>query len=244
MLHLVKSEVKKMRRTGVFIAGMGIMTLSPLLSVLQYSSLTEPLKNMGFSTILNSVIWYNMSLFLPITLTFLGGYIINKEYVCDTLKNLKTIPLRYGEILSAKLITLLLFDIILCAYSFLMTFLLAAAFYPEGGQGNLLLEFGKVIVMGICIYIAIMPIIVWSGGKKNRYFAGTIIAFVYGLLGIPMAGRGANNYYPITAGLSIIRYEGDLGNSSASYSIGIAIISLVLMLCLSIIIMKSHREND
>ena len=49
-------------------------------------SLNEPIPHYGFYNLVNDTIWYNMCLFLPVTMIFLGGYMINREYTEDTFE--------------------------------------------------------------------------------------------------------------------------------------------------------------
>lgn len=49
----------------------------------------------------NSVIWNNFSLVFPATITMIAGYIIGKERVDDTLKNILTIPITFRKLLPA-----------------------------------------------------------------------------------------------------------------------------------------------
>lgn len=42
--------------------------------------------NYTFPDLLNSTIWNNMTMFFPMIIALIGGYMINREYTDDTLK--------------------------------------------------------------------------------------------------------------------------------------------------------------
>ena len=54
----------------------------------------------------------NCTLFFPIIIALIAGYIITREYTDDTMKNISTIPIPYKQLLSGKLLVLLLLTII------------------------------------------------------------------------------------------------------------------------------------
>ena len=87
--------------------------------------------------------------------------------------------------------------------------------------------------MGFCVYIAVLPVVAWCGAKKNRYLAGSVLVFLYGLLSIPLSGRGMQDIYPITAGLTIIRYGGDTGSLEMGNNPMVAVTVLIIMIMLT-----------
>jgi len=239
MWSLVKVELKKMHRCNVLYVGIVIFIFPPLLSVLQHVSMNNPSPGYGIRDIMNATIWYNMSLFMPVTLMVLGGYMMNREYVDDTLKNIFTIPISYERLLYGKLLALLVFTVIYCLYSYTIAFLVSFFFFPGGLTVSAAVSgFFQILGMGVCLLVSILPFLVWSSGKKNRYLVGSVMVFLYSFSGIPIAGRTIRDFYPISAGLSIIRYNGDVGSHNVTYHPEISMIVLLLSIILSYIIIK------
>lgn len=237
MLLLARMEFTKLKRCNVYFVGMVTLLFAPLISVFQQMSLKEPIPHYGFYHLVNDTIWNNMCLLLPVTLIFLGGYMINREYTEDTLKNMFIVPVTYQRLICGKLAALAIMTTLYCGYSALLTILISAVLFPEGLSLNaMLLEAGKIILFGLCLYIAIMPILCWCCGRKNRFMAATVLGFLYGFFGIPIAGHGMQDFYPITAGLTIIHYSGST-NAALSYHYGIAIATLLLTVLLSYLIL-------
>ncbi len=245
MLLLARIEFTKLKRCNAYIVGIVTLLFSTLISVFQQMSLNEPIPHYGFYNLVNDTIWYNMCLFLPVTIIFLGGYMINREYTEDTLKNMFIVPVTYQTLICGKLIALAIMTMLYCGYSALVTILISATLFPEGlSLISSILEAGKIIIVGLCIYIAIMPVICWCCGRKNRFMAAAVLGFLYGFFGIPIAGHGLQDFYPITAGLTIIHYNGST-NATSSYNLGIAIATLLLMILFSSLILyfQSRTSN-
>ncbi len=155
----------------------------------------------------------------------------------NTLKNMFIIPVAYQTLVCGKLVALAIMTTLYCGYSALITILISAVLFPEGlSPISIILEAGKIIIFGLCLYIAIMPIMCWCCGRKNRFMAAAVLGFLYGFFGIPIAGHGLQDFYPITAGLTIIHYSGS-NNAALSYHFGTAIVTLLLMVLLSYLIL-------
>ena len=154
---------------------------------------------------------------------------INREYAEDTLKNMFIVPVTYQTLICGKLIALAIMTMLYCGYSVLLTILISATLFPEGlSLISIILEAGKIIIVGLCIYIAIMPVMCWCCGRKNRFIAAAVLGFLYGFFGIPIAGRGLQDFYPITAGLTIIHYNGSTNATSPHSLLMILFSSLIL----------------
>ena len=247
-MRLIKDEFIKLKRCNILWVGIITLLCSPLLSVLQQESLNAPISDYGYANLVNGVIWNNMGFFLPVTLMLLGGYMINREYTDDTLKEIFTIPISYKKLMLGKIGALLILSILYRCYSFLLATGISALFYPGGLNGMAVIKaLIQICGMGLCICISILPFVCWCGAAKNRFWVGTVLVFVYGFLGIPLAGHGFQDYYPISAGLSIIQYSGDTGSTTANFRPEIAGVVLILTLVLSwlilIVVDKRKRTN-
>ena len=81
----------------------------------------------------------NCTLFFPIIIALIAGYIITREYTDDTMKNILTIPIPYKQLLSGKLLILLLltisFSLIGCVIALVINIIVG---FPGVHFGNLL----------------------------------------------------------------------------------------------------------
>lgn len=243
-MYFIKCEFIKLRRCNIIWVGFITLLCSALLSILQQQSLNEPVENYGYINLVNGAIWNNMGFFLPVTLMLLGGYMISREYTDDTLKGLFLVPVSYQKLMGGKIGALLILSFVYSFYSFLLTIILSIFFYPFGLTGTAVAKsFFQICGMGICICISIMPFMCWCGTSKNRFWVGTVFAFLYGFFSIPIAGHGLQDYYPVSAGLSIIRYGGDTGNSEIIFHPQISVLTLSITMLLSLLILSVQNKR-
>lgn len=171
----------------------------------------------------------------PFMIVLVGGYIINREYVDHTLKNMLTIPVSFRKLLVGKVITVGLVTALYGFFSFLCTVVLGALFCQGDMSAALVMKsFLQLIGIGLCCYVAVLPIIILFSRKQNGFLAGTGLAFVYGFCGIFIAGRAFTDYYPITAGLGIIKFTGD---GTLTFDLSTEIAVLLIMAALSVIML-------
>ena len=109
MRNIIKTEFLKLKRYSVIKAGIIMTTLSPLLSLFYSTANGGP--TWTFDYFMQQVMISNCTLFFPIIIALIAGYIITREYTDDTMKNILTIPIPYKQLLSGKLLILLLLTI-------------------------------------------------------------------------------------------------------------------------------------
>ncbi len=232
MINIIITEFQKLKRYSILWVGIAAVLFSALLAVFQQNSGTEIMQYENYT---NSVIWNNFSIAFPFMIVLMGGYIINREYVDHTMKNMLTVPIPFRKLLAGKVITIGLISAMYGFFSFLSTFAFGALFC----QGNMSLvlvikSFFQLIGLGLCCYLAVLPIILLFSRKPNGFLAGTGLAFVYGFCGVFIAGRALTDYYPITAGLGIIKFTGD---DTLSYQLSVEIGVLLTMAVISIVML-------
>lgn len=110
MGNIIKTEFLKLKRYSVIKAGIIMTVLSPLLSL--FYSTANSGQTWTFDYFMQQVMISNCTLFFPIIIALIAGYIITREYTDDTMKNISTIPIPYKQLLSGKLLVLLLLTII------------------------------------------------------------------------------------------------------------------------------------
>lgn len=236
MINIIITEFQKLKRYSILWVGIVAVLFSALLAVFQQSSSNEI---MQYESYTNSVIWNNFSMAFPFMIVLIGGYIINREYVDHTLKNMLTVPIPFRKLLAGKMITVGLVTALYGFFSFLCTFVLGALFCHEDMSPVLVIKsFFQLVGLGLCCYLAVLPIIIFFSRKQNGFLAGTGLAFVYGFCGIFIAGRALTDYYPITAGLGIIKFTGD---STLTFNLSVEIGVLLIMVALSIVMLLSIK---
>lgn len=237
MLLLARMEFTKLKRCNVCYVGVVTLLFAPLISVLQQISLNESSPHFGFCDLVNDTIWYHMSLFLPVTILFLGGYMISREYVDDTLKSMYMVPVTHQALICGKLAALAVMTILYGMYSSVLAVLISAVFFPYGlSFASVMLGTGRIVAADFCLYLAVMPLMCWCCGGKNRFMAAAVLGFLYGFFGIPAAGHGLQDYYPVTAGLTLIHYNGSVNDTTAynraaaaSVLFGMVVISFMIL---------------
>ena len=98
MRNIIKTEFLKLKRYSVIKAGIIMTTLSPLLSLFYSTANGGP--TWTFDYFMQQVMISNCTLFFPIIIALIAGYIITREYTDDTMKNILTIPIPYKQLLS------------------------------------------------------------------------------------------------------------------------------------------------
>ena len=240
MRNIIKTEFLKLKRYSVIKAGIIMATLSPLLSL--FYSTANGGQTWTFDYFMQQVMISNCTLFFPIIIALIAGYIITREYTDDTMKNISTIPIPYKQLLSGKLLVLLLltiiFSLIGCVIALVINII---AGFPGAHFGNLFNMFIRVIGANIGIYISVLPIILLFCCSANNFLGGVALAFVYGYFGT-FEGT-LLNYYPIKA--SMILVDPTCGAEYGyTYHIFPAFITIVLTFLISVIILADKKKES
>jgi hypothetical protein len=180
------------------------------------------------------IIWNNVTIILPFSLTLIGGYLINREYAADTIKNFLVIPICWSKVMKAKICVMLigsLFLGFLNGIGVILTglFLKCAEFNIQ----SIINVFKSLEIMYFCMYIGILPIILFFSRAIGKYIWGAILSMIIGVVGIFVANGNLVNIHPITAGFSIISYS---MIPDGKLNIVISSLSLILYSLLSYII--------
>ena len=104
MTAIIKTEFQKMKRYHILLIALIGMFCSPLLQLFSQFAMNDALKDPYYdlAALLESTIWGNAQIFLPVMITLTGGYLINREYTDDTLKNILTVPVSFHRFLWGK----------------------------------------------------------------------------------------------------------------------------------------------
>lgn len=234
---MIWAELKKIERHYLLPLSIGVVGLSSLLALFQLTGATNSV--VGYLPLTDGILWNNITLTFPFLITFFGGYLMNREYSEDTLKSNLIVPVSYRKLKFAKILVTVFAVILFVAVSFLCSIVFALVLRYPFNLEDVGRAFWKLFVTGISCLIAVMPIIVLFTLKRNLFLAGTCGAFVYGFCGIFVANTRFTSWYPITSGLTIIKYN----PYSANYQISVSIFVLAVCLFVSLFIIAVIRRE-
>ena len=183
-----------------------------------------------------------MSLFFPFTAALIVGQMMERERVSSALNNIFVIPVSFRKLLSVKIaagvyvaVSYSVIQWILSVFTCLLLRL------PGITASSAFLRLGIMMGMNLCIYIAILPVIVLAAQYANGYMAGVGFSVFYGFCSIFAAGLGLTALYPISAGTVLLRFNG----SYTSNEVVNAVLSLSLMLILAIaLLITSYNRTE
>lgn len=231
------AELKKLKRHYLLSLSVGVVFLSSLLAAFQLTAASTSV--VGYLPLADGILWNNVTLTFPFLITFLGGFLMNREYSEDTLKNNLIVPVSYRKLKMAKMAVTGIAVILFVMVSFLCSIMFAIILQYPFSLRELGIAFWKLFITGISCLIAVMPIITLFTLKRNLFLVGTCGAFVYGFCGIFVADTCFTSWYPTTSGFTIIKYVSD----SANYQMATAISVLAVCLLFSLTIISVTRRN-
>lgn len=210
MTAIIKTEFQKMRRYHIILIALIGMFCSPLLQHFSQLVMDESAKNPHYdlAALLENTVWGNAQIFLPVMITLIGGYLINREYTDDTLKNILTVPVSFRKFLAAKLITAGILAVGFGIYSFFAAIIVGfCAGLTEIRASVLGGYFLQMIILSICIYIVVLPILVIDSRKKGRFMGGSVAAFLLGYACLFFKTGILRSVYPVSAALKVAGFD-------------------------------------
>lgn len=245
MLCIIRAEFRKLKRLHILLIGMIGMTFPAILSIFtQKVAIPEKqVENFDFTTLFNHTIWNSATMFMPVIFTLIGGYIINREYKDDTLKNIFTIPISFHQLIWGKLIAMGIISILFGFYSYAVTLIVGFITGLTGPEPTVLLRgMEQMTVISLCTYISVLPIIVFTSRKRDAFMGGVVVSFLFGYSSMFIKNATLRSMYPILSGLTIIRFDTKLYmNTSESGSFVISLFTMaVLLLLTSWLILMSY----
>ena len=253
MLKFIMTEFQKLKRYSIVFIGMIGVACSPVISIVSQNIMSDDAKavlHYTFPDLLNSTIWNNMTIFFPMILALIGGYMINREYTDDTLKNMLTVPIQFSKLLIMKLTTLSILAVSLGLFNALVTLIVGMVACREN------LTFSTAFIgclqissMALFTCIGELPLIAYCGRKQNAFKGGAIAAFILGYISIYFKNPLIRNLYPLSAGLSIIGFEGEgfvtdtVGAYSSSQNNLLGVLVIIFMIVLSLVVASIPRRE-
>lgn len=250
MTAMIKTEFLKMKRYHILLIGVIGMFCSPLLQLFSQSIMIEEAKNPHFNmaALLEDTVWGNATVFMPVILTLIGGYLINREYTDDTLKNVLTVPLSFRRFLTGKFLTIGLLAAFFGVYCFAATVIVGVcAGLPELDFFVLLKGLWQMVGIALGVYIVILPVLAVCSRKPGGFMGGAVVSFILGYCCMFFKQGLLRNIYPFSAALTLIGFDtGSYAGTSGKGSIPLAILSLGIMTgaaALLTVIAKAPRDT-
>lgn len=240
MLGIIKTEFLKLKRFHILFIGLIGMTLPAILSVFTQTVATQEatIQKFDFSDLSNSTIWNSATIFMPVIFTLIGGYLINREYTDNTLKNILAIPVSFQHLLFGKLLAMGILSVLFGLYSYAIT-IVVGLLSGISGLSIAILFTGLLQMLGIsvCTYIAVLPIIAVTSRRMGAFMGGIIVSFLFGYSAMFIKDVTMRSLYPILCGLTVMRFDTEtFMNTSELGNLNLSILSLAVMLLITIII--------
>ena len=240
MLAIIKTEFWKIKRYHILLIAVIGMLCSPLLQLFSEAIMIEEARrpNFEFADLLEMTIWGNAQIFMPVIFTLIGGYLMNREYTDDTLKNILTVPVSFRKFLTGKLIAVGLLAVVLGVYSLVVTVIVSVCANLPGISASIMISgLFQMIGLSIGIYIVVLPIIGICSKKPGWFMGGALAAFITGYCVMFFKEGLLRNIYPFSAALTMIGFDtASYSGTSGKGSIPLAIVSLGGMLMISLLI--------
>lgn len=242
LFKIIRTELWKLKRYYIVWAGVLLMLLSVLLALFMSTALDGAVWDFQFLT--EQVIKNNATTIFPMCITLIAGYVIAREEMDDTLKNILAVPVSYKELLWGKMIACGVISVFLGLVS--AAFTVGAVFIAgfPGFSGALMAKaFVQITLNCLFLYIAMLPVIAVSGRLPGGHLAGVVAAFVYGYGGMFAAGsQKISNVYPVTASLGLINYRGY--DSAVNWNLPLCAASMCVMTGAAVVIVGMMKERD
>ncbi len=202
MRRLIRAELKKLKRQTMVLVGYLSILFSFIIIFAQQMQIKAGAPEWeGFAEMF---FYNNAMLFLPFTISLIGGYMIDQEYAKDTLKNLLVIPVRWQDAVKAKVAVLFLLTVRIALFE--TALLLAAGIMLKNRPAVLIMagECMKAFAYNICITLGILPVILWFGKSGGKYIWGSILSMLLGISGVFVVNGRAVNWHPVTVCFSFL----------------------------------------
>lgn len=239
MLKIIKTEFVKLKRFSIIWVGIAAMLACVLLT--RFMATASDGVNHTLAQFANEVIWNNFGLIFPTTIALIAGYLIERERTDDTMKNISAIPISFKKLLLGKICALVAICVALSVIEFIfmvLTVLLSG--YPIQSFMDLPKSLFQMAGMNLLVFVAVLPVILLTCQRSGGFVNGVIFAFFYGFVGIFAAGHNLENFYPVTAGLGLINYQGDEG---LVYNKPINLLIIMLLVTLSILFIAGAKNR-
>lgn len=231
----------KLKRYFIVWIGVFLMLLTVLLTL--FTTMADDGMVWNYQFLFEQVVKNFVTLIFPMCITLISGYMISREYTDDTLKNIETLPISFQKLLAGKLIVSAILSLFLGIVCFAFT---VAANFIMGYDGFAFLPaltgLVQMALLGLFLYLTMLPIIVLTSRYKGSFLVGVIVAFVYGFVGM-FANGSLQSIYPVSAALGLVNYRA--GAEGVMWNKGLCFISVLAMCAIgiSLIFVKNKKTE-
>ena len=241
-MKLLKCECMKLKRSRFLLIGLAGTLMVPLLVFVKAIAgyLSNPDSAIYVFSLYDSAILFLMLLFAPVVLTVLGAWIISREYMDGTLKNIFVIPVSQTAFLCGKFLffAILAFLFMLLSWLEILLFaLLCNCFIPVAQLTvpSFLFFLIKMLWGGLLLWATQTPFLYLTIRTKGFALPLIAIAAVI-LLNVILSSSGMAGFYPWSACYFLV-----MGRSSAPGCPKEMSLFLILVMGLSGIAASLHR---
>lgn len=247
MGSILRGEWRKLRRCQIMLVGIVAVALCP---VVQYGTqwllnpeVRDP--NFTFEKLFANVIWGNTQIFFPISLVMIGGWLIDREYAHDTMKNLITIPVSYARLLGGKLIVTVFLSLLFGLYSVAVTVLTGALAGLEGLSAAVLLQQGvHLVTAAFTTSLVCMPMILLFGQIRGAYLGGSLVTFFLGYCILFFKSGFLLSAYPFSAALILAGFDMQAYNGATQTpNIVLALAGMAAVILATMVILLLSRPG-
>ena len=240
MATIIKTEFMKLKRYFIVWIGVSLMLLTVLLTL--FTTMADDGMVWDYQFLFEQVVKHFVTMIFPMCITLISGYMISREYTDDTLKNIETLPISFRKLLAGKLIVSAILSLFLGIVCFAFT---VVANFIMGYDGFALIPaltgLVQMALLGLFLYLTMLPIIVLTSRHKGSFLVGVIVAFVYGFIGM-FANGTLQSIYPVSAALGLINYRA--GAEGVMWNKGLCFISILIMCAIGIALMFVKQKPE
>ena len=238
---LLACEAKKLRRSKILLVALfGMVMILLIVAAQGFYAGSDAVYGMEPAWFLTGVPSLGTLYAVPGLIALFGCYLFCRELQEDVLKSIRIIPVDIPKMLAAKMILVFVFSVSLYFLLFLAAFGIEAALHVQTLSLELFCKYCRMyLIEGVCIFIAVLPIICIVIRSGQDYWLGLLLSEVYSFITIFIGNLGAvSKLYPILAALTLSGYyESDLTEKF------LCLLSMILCLLLSAILMGWHGKK-
>lgn len=241
MRKLVFIELLKLKRTKIVLISFLTVFLIAILSLFQgwrMISLGFEIENKSIF-FLEQLLFWNSYYALPAVLVLIGSFSISREKQEGTMNQILTIPVNFLSFILSKLITVVIFSLILSLSIFILGLINQFIIF-EGIEltPELLVLIGQYLLNALLISVCVFPIICYTIFLKKDYIILVAVAEIYSFLSVFLNNTPFRVFYPISAEMGLI--------GITSFTIMerfIALISIMFCILATFFLLKKWKRN-
>ena len=246
MWNVIQGEWLKLRRCSILLVGIVALALCPLVQYGSWLVTAEEYREAGydFARLFSSVVWGNTQVFLPISLVMMGGWFLDRECVCDTLKNILAVPVPMPRLLGAKLIVTAGLAAVFGLYSACVTVLTGLLFSLPGislalaARGS-----AQIVAASLTTFWVCMPLILIFGQIRGAYLGGSLLTFFLGYSVLFFKGGFLASAYPFSAALILTGFDMAQYNGATASSLPLALLGMSAVAAATLLLLAASGRR-